>query len=360
MMGRTSDEEGETSAKTCRSDDSSDRPLKKARYLWQIKGKYHLKKPEHEDGAKLYLADETKDGYTLHPIEMSHCESGKPGSDGGSADSTNNDVQKPEIACLPSPMVSAVVSPVESEDLNPLQLQKWQARQVARCFVDNTINRVLEDMGFIPLAVDADDLMENFDMSEIRRNDEHLEDAAVMMAIHSHGLQRAVADMRGGNQNLNSVAVTDSCVCNFSLDSVGLQNGLSDDHMRRWYEQSPRDVLNNTVTHEVCPMRANRSQFNPKWANTEDLCDNQHEKDMEANATFTSRNSLGEELDSKSVDVGIVGNDDNSMFNSDMNFGDELEERSNASFEHTDFLDKAVAVAIQKKGLSTLSGIEYG
>ena len=39
---------------------------------------------------------------------------------------------------------------------------------------------------------------------------------------------------------------------------------------------------------------------------------------------------------------------------------DEDENMEDRSSEHTDFLDKAVAVAIQKKGLSTLVGVDYG
>lgn len=361
-MGRTSDEEGETSAKTCRSDDSSERPLKKARYVWQIKGKYHLKKPENAEGAKLYIADETRTGYTLRPIEVAHHETVTQEHDGHPLDTANSEVSKPDFARVLCPVTSKIHSPMESEELNPRQLQKWQARQVARCFVDNTINRVLEDMGFIPLPVDADDLMEDFTMSGLRRNDEHLEDAAVRMAIHSHGLQRAVADMRGGNQNLNTCGVVDSAIYDFSIDPVGLQNGFNVDpmdHMNRWYspqnEQSPdtKNVYNDELVHEGCSV-AGQSSISLKCTSNEQFSNSGY-----MNKTSTSCDNLGKEIGPEHADVE-TGISEEPLLASDMNLDNEAEERSYASFEHTDFLDKAVAVAIQKKGLSTLSGVEYG
>jgi hypothetical protein len=374
-MGRTSDEEGETSAKTCRSDDSSERPLKKARYVWQIKGKYHLKKPENAEGAKLYIADESSDGYALHSVEVAHHESDIQEHDGQhSLSVANSEVSKSDSACVLSPDVTEIHSPMESEDLNPLQLRKWQARQVARCFVDNTINRVLEDMGFIPLPVDTDDLMEDFAMSGLRRNDEHLEDTAVRMAIHSHGLQRAVADIRRGNQNLNSDGVAGSCIYNFSLDPVRLQNGFSDDpmdHMNRWCvpefhnqtstqcEQLPggKHALNSASVYEECSDGTEWNQANStlKCTSNEEFCNIGY-----MNKTSTSCDDSAKELDAEHVDVETIGNLEDPVFTGDTKLDDEAKGKSCTSFEHTDFLDKAVAVAIQKKGLSTLSGIEYG
>jgi len=58
--------------------------------------------------------------------------------------------------------------------------------------------------------------------------------------------------------------------------------------------------------------------------------------------------------------VETAGNFEDAVFTGDTKLYGEAKVKSCASFEHTDFLDKAVAVAIQKKGLSTLSGIEYG
>jgi hypothetical protein len=228
-------------------------------------------------------------------------------------------------------------------------------------------------MGFIPLPVDADDLMEDFAMSGLRRNDEHLEDTAVRMAIHSHGLQRAVADIRRGNQNLNSDGVADSCIPNFSLDPVHLQNGFSDepmDHMNRWCvpelrnQNSPqleqvqgvKHMLNSASVHEMCYGGTEWNQPDAlKRTSNEEFCNGGY-----LNNTSTSRDDSAKDIDSGHVHVETAGNFEDSVFAGDTKLDDEANVKSCASFEHTDFLDRAVAVAIRKKGLSTLSGIEYG
>ena len=273
-MGRTSDEEAETSTKTYRCDGSKERPLKKARYVWQIKGKYNLRNSKREDSAKLYTADETNN---IKP------EAGTAG------DPTVGEEMKEE----PASTGSEEQSPMECEYVNPWQLQKWQARQVARCFVDNTINRVLEDMGFIPLPVDADDLMENFTAGLHTDDDSTVEDAAVMMAIHSHGLQRAVAGIRAKEAK--------TCACKSSLNSVQIK------------KKNP-DLV-----------EASNSQREERIQNNQN---------------------------NNSLDIKTEQNDEITC--------DEDENMEDRSSEHTDFLNKAVAVAIQKKGLSTLVGVDYG
>ncbi|KAJ9597757.1 hypothetical protein L9F63_011365 [Diploptera punctata] len=348
-MGKTSDEEGETSAKTCRTDDANDRPLKKARYVWQIKGKYHLKKPENEEGAKLFIADETKDGYTLHPIEMSHSDIGPQNQESETAgNSSNVEESKQELSSAISPPVSEQQSPLGSDVLNPLQLQKWQARQVARCFVDNTINRVLEDMGFIPLPVDADDLMEDFTMSSSRRNDANLEDAAVMMAIHSHGLQRAAAGLRSSSQESKTESVTEKCACRFSLDSVNFQSNLNEDSMDVMKGWDTADHQSNKTSRKqpdlfVDGFMQEGLSLASEWMQTNDSNnddrDDENEEIIQNNQNIFNSNFESEQKDGQ--------------------FEADMEDRS-SSFEHTDFLDRAVAVAIQKKGLSTLSGVDYG
>jgi hypothetical protein len=73
-----------------------------------------------------------------------------------------------------------------------------------------------------------------------------------------------------------------------------------------------------------------------------------------------SCDDAAKDLDSEPpTDVETTGISEEAVFTSNTNVDDAVE-KSSASFEHTDFMDKAVAVAIQKKGLSTLSGIEYG
>ncbi|XP_049791612.1 uncharacterized protein LOC126198986 [Schistocerca nitens] len=183
-MGWTSDEEGETSAHASESDSLEDlRPLKKARYVWQIKGKYHLKKSEEERSV-------IRGG----PVRCTCSEFPSTSKDAHVIDQPPD--RKPTVSVNPFFGIYPVEMP-QPHTQNVWQLHRWQARQVARCFVDNTINRVLEDMGLVPLPpgnVPPPPLLEDgTEQSSVdSRGGGHteLEDEAVLMAIHSHGLQR--------------------------------------------------------------------------------------------------------------------------------------------------------------------------
>lgn len=79
-------------------------------------------------------------------------------------------------------------------------LLRWQARQVAKGFVDNTINRVLEHWTLAPF--DASDFVENCD------DDGQVEDEGIWMAIQSHGLRQdsPQGGSSGGQESSNPVA----------------------------------------------------------------------------------------------------------------------------------------------------------
>jgi hypothetical protein len=163
----------------------------------------------------------------------------------------------------------------------------------------------------------------------------------------------------------------DTAIYDFSVDPVGLQTGFSDDPtelMNRWYvpefcnqspsryEQSPdvKHAYNDELIREGCSV-ASQPSVSLKCGSNEQFSNSGY-----MNKTSTSCDSLGKELGSEHSDVETAGNTEESLFASDMNLDNEAEEKGCASFEHTDFMDKAVAVAIQKKGLSTLSGVDYG
>lgn len=129
------DEEDSTSRKLPSDSYGDERPMKKARYLWQIKGKYRLKQPRGRSCAQ-------------------DCN--------GSS------------------------SQVQSNQDCPIH--RWQTHQIAKAVVDNTINKVLDGLGFMPLPHDAEDLLEN--IFPRYRSLGYVEDEAVLMAIQSHGLQK--------------------------------------------------------------------------------------------------------------------------------------------------------------------------
>ncbi|KAK7868611.1 hypothetical protein R5R35_008420 [Gryllus longicercus] len=423
-MGRTSDEEGETSTKICKSDEIDDRPLKKARYVWQIKGKYHLKKPDDEKVSCFPTKSPIKDECSSVILPCKHTgfnTDNNCGSELNTMEVSENSaaLQDPntsseiKINTEPSALLDVtncegknlkVVTPVSQNSptdqpewpiaLNVMfpntrpstswQLRKWQARQVARCFVDNTINRVLEDMGFVPLPVDADDILDEFPMTE-SENDEGLEDEAVLMAIHRHGL-RTEGEMTGSdteNKIISDAAKIDTaesetcreprnatnanmpCVCaNAPRQDTNAFINLDPFHHRPvFWDQGELDT--QKLLHSPFSSELNSNEIVHRWfsdglfssvINSESSCDS----DMKSlDEPMVDEQTLTKENSSASVNDGVKDNSINAD-KSDESSSQEKRDANSPSFEHSDFLDKAVAVAIQKKGLSKLSCADYG
>lgn len=416
-MGRTSDEEGETSTKVCKSDEIDDRPLKKARYVWQIKGKYHLKKSDDEKLPCYTSNNPGKDECSvLLPCKHSGCTDSicsitltkMEDSDNSSLQEMNSNENEPNSeGCNPilnlserdeSNISKSQTSEVESVSieksevpsaLNTMlasvrpstswQLRKWQARQVARCFVDNTINRVLEDMGFVPLPVDADDILDEFPMTE-SENDEGLEDEAVLMAIHRHGLRTEGENSESGPESKTmshsddlkvdstgnkvcselSSATSLPCVCSMtSRQDENSYVSLDPFHHRPMFwepSEAEEQKIYSTFTSEL-----NNSELH-RWFSdgllpvitSDSSCDSDmksYEESLMEEQSFAPENS--------SAAVKNEGGDETHLKESDQKSAKMQDCASNSSFEHSDFLDKAVAVAIKKKGLSKLSCADY-
>lgn len=401
-MGRTSDDEGEASTKTC--DNADDRPLKKARYVWQIKGKYHLKKSD-EDRNSLFVSESSNENeHSCSCIKYPDCECKLDVFEGSSETngkknanlSCNNDIKITNGILEESPSNVNILTntiPFNKENVecgvktckisqnihidNTWQLRKWQARQVARCFVDNTINRVLEDMGFVPLPIDADDILdEDLPITESENDGGGLEDEAVMMAIHSHGLQRTDAAESDIGKHIESTLPMPS-----RLKSVNCSE-LWD--YKNCEEEDIRYPGNSRLLFESCISSPDPRKLY-KCCNTglenEDLtcigkqmcmdfvsCPSVHRNSCLANYDLLSKNNVDQNAPSVkkvSTTAMVVCSSDpfqkrvlNQQFNEpaleQLREEQRLDEKR-SSFEHKDFLDKAVAVAIKKKGLSTLS-----
>ncbi|XP_018902462.2 uncharacterized protein [Bemisia tabaci] len=246
-------------------DDSQDPPQKKARYSWEIQGNTNLKTD------KTVSSENSSRSHREAPCTSDH------GASHG---------------CLNvGRLVTSSNYPVF----------KWQTRQIAKAVVDNTINKVIEDMGFVPFAQDFND------MFPMNQQDEHVEDEAVLMAIHRHGLQQ--------KDWMSSSSHTPEKL------STAQDTGLA--QLKSWYEFENDE---NTVA-------ANSWRIN-------ELASAQGSSNisiMEPRATqpTLSYPDRPSENQTQSVCDKSVGNA------SDKNV-----------LEH-DFLAQAVAVAIQKKGLST-------
>lgn len=110
-------------------------------------------------------------------------------------------------------------------------LLRWQAKQLAKGFMDNTINRVLEEWrlsgGVTQLAVSCD-----------TDDDELVEDEGILMAIQSHGLRQEM-DQR------DSIDVGASL-----LDNV--ENGVNKSNIEENGKIDDTDFLNAAVSVAIC------------------------------------------------------------------------------------------------------------
>lgn len=151
-----------------------ERPFKKAKYMWQLKGKYYLKneykRAEQKVTPKTYESDNvdvnisrpnnSKSGYCNSVQTCNYIPTSRSGT------------RKP-IDEIPLSMVKNI-----NDDE---YLHKWQTKRIAQSFIDNTINMILENWKISPF--DACDLVENC------ANGGQIEDEGILMAIQSHGLQ---------------------------------------------------------------------------------------------------------------------------------------------------------------------------
>lgn len=172
------------------------------------------------------------------------------------------------------------------------KLKRWQACQVAKGYVDNTINKVLEN--YIMVTSPSYSLEESrFQL--FRGND--MEDTAVLMAIRNHGLVQSA--------------------------------GLVSQSNAFYSDKAPGYWTNSEYTDVQCSYPSNRTQ---------------NSESFESSVATTSASSLRLN-DSK-------GEEDYNRFDWDLDKIDESDQQEN-------FLERAVAEAIKKKGLSALS-VDYG
>lgn len=237
---------GEHSRKT-RNDSKNDleeRPFKKAKYVWQLKGKYHLK-------------DSYKQPNNAEMVEGCSKESNEEGQvkeDVTAIVNNNNSKNKTCNKCCLDTLLARSNALLESEDSSDLEinsnniersisdeipvtlvkpnlknhddyLSKWQARQLAKCYVDNTINSILEQWRPVERPVDAADFVENCD------NDGQIEDEGILMAIQSHGLQSS------NNIDYHESGMSRDCNLSSALfQSACLEESALDNYENVYYE----------------------------------------------------------------------------------------------------------------------------
>ncbi|XP_045450063.1 putative uncharacterized protein DDB_G0289263 [Melitaea cinxia] len=366
---------GESSSKRQENGDATtepERPLKKARFAWEVKGKYHLKNEiaevksntinetnragsstEHKCGAKLvgnteqnleilgdYLFKQDFNSLdsitdTNTPILPSSSISTDKLSypryissfENNSRDVSESGSSTGDRTPIPKSMVYS------NKDIEDQCIARWQARQMAKCFVDNTINRVLDNWMIAPLPADMDNnRVLALDAAEFINNlpgDNSIENEAILMAISAHGLQN---NSSASSSNTNELSQNSSKDLFMSPPGSPL---LSDDES----STQPKTVdkqINNDETSTSWNFNNNKQNVNsslplsfypetssssyPYFNETDNVNSNNNEYDGEEN---------------------VSANDSELMNN------------------HYDFLDAAVSFAIQYKGLTSY-GTDYG
>lgn len=242
---------GEHSRKTRNDNENGEeRPFKKAKYIWQLKGKYHLK-----ENYKQSNTVEMKEGCSKEPVKEQKLDENIVNTN------NNNTNTKTCNKCCLDTLLARSNALLESEDSSDLEvnpnnidrsiydeipvtlvtpnqtnqddyLSKWQARQVAKCYVDNTINSILEQWKLAP--VDAADFVENCD------NDGHVEDEGILMAIQSHGLQSGLNNPSNAIQGWNGETSNDLSLSSRFFEETSFDESTLDNFENVCYENRRR------------------------------------------------------------------------------------------------------------------------
>ncbi|KPJ09884.1 hypothetical protein RR48_05086 [Papilio machaon] len=348
----------------------SERPLKKARFAWQVKGKYHLRNETSENiafrsddlgqagsssgnvssdlvgnteqnleilGDYLLKQDfntldsvitdndktlpNTSNDKLEYPIYVSSYSRGSSSSSRISSDRS--------YSALP---VSMVLSPSYTEDQC---IARWQARQMAKGFVDNTINRVLDSWLVAPLPAEMDNnRFLALDVAEFINNlpgDNTVENEGILMAISAHGLQNTSTSSGSKNSesdqsemlNQKSECMTPPSSPIQSDDDTTHETFTTDDHI-----DSNSSNLDMTWSYSDETMRKNVNNLT------------QLALLPDTNPQYQYFNET-ENLQAANIHYDNIRSNDSDFDN------------------QLDFLDAAVSFAIQNKGLTSY-GTDYG
>ncbi|XP_051162922.1 uncharacterized protein LOC127282607 [Leptopilina boulardi] len=182
----------------------------------------------------------------------------------------------------------------EEERLSREKLKGWQAFQVAKGFVDNTINHVMEH--YI-MATTGNFFLEDPWMRSFHGDE--MEDTAVSMAIRNHGLVPSMNNLSQANSFFAGTTVNYFSNQDYSLNSTGINDNFT----------GSTSSSSSSSSSTTAPVMTSAHHHN-------------HQVEI----------------------------------NSERNW---IEEKTDESDQEHDFLERAVAEAIKKKGLSTLS-VDYG
>lgn len=214
------------------------------------------------------------------------------------------------------------------------QLLRWQERQIAKCIVDNTVNRVVESY-LTYFDENNEELPERSrDYDEIYINEvevqptRHLtEESAIRRAIERHG-------MLGRHVDLDSFLTTEST----SSSSSSSSSAPSSPKSPECSPPSPAmsQTPNNTSSQENEVLESWRSQ-----SESQSTISN----DNQRSASESDENQMNQES------ISMETNEEPALEEQKEIEETNTQNPANQS-DHMDFMEAAVSVAIQNKGLS--------
>lgn len=214
------------------------------------------------------------------------------------------------------------------------ELLCWQERQIAKCIVDNTVNRVVES--YLTFFEDDDvngdivgDVFPDFQDAAVPFfepiNDSRLEESAILWAIDEHGLQQHINHANAEHSEATSRSSTPS---ETSAPSQGPSTCS---------EAASRSKPADEAIFEATKVLSGE-------------CSNDDSTSHEGE-TVIQIDKETPSVDGQSSTEPTVSTEPNTMASTSTN---DIGKGINDS-EHFDFMEAAVAVAIQKKGLAPYS-----
>jgi hypothetical protein len=184
-------------------------------------------------------------------------------------------------------------------------LRCWQTKQIARGMLDNTMNCMMERMGLAPLDVESD---------TPQREGTQIEDEAILIAIQRYGLQCHVDDVP----------------------------------VVQFQQESPANFFAGEIKRQVLTEAANEPSTNETCPNETSSNETQDEQNFETSVQcdVSCSESSSSQVPQQTPVPPATAEEQNIM----------NQPTALSQIEHDSFLDAAVAVAIQKKGLSVLTG----
>ncbi|XP_059061532.1 uncharacterized protein LOC131854433 [Achroia grisella] len=381
-----SDSMGESSSKRQENGDApsgSERPLKKARFAWQVKGKYHLKNEVNDAGKSSPVVNneldkpgtsfqnETntrdlvgsteqnleilgdyllkQDFNTLDSVITDEKSLLKPNAN-ISAENYSSTIQyvpryvgsyenkAPRSSLDSNDNIAVSMSMIMSHNYCEDQcIARWQARQMAKGFVDNTINRVLDSWANPPpipeinesrfLALDIAEFINNLP------GDNSVENEGILMAISAHGLQNT------SNSTGDNATQTDG----HSITEVEEKNCPSPPSSPLLFN----DNIDTTNSNKQSDMETSSSSGMswPYSTEAETLQNRSISNDLSQFSFFP---------ESSVPCQSFTDNENLQGSGSEFDMNDNI-----SSSNHFDFMDTAVTFAILNKGLTTF-GTDYG